>query len=71
MLDRDTASEGFLETCLYCGRQIAGSGVIYHVPEFQGGVMVRFCSKECAKAYRSLVDEYWEEFEEIDSAGAT
>ena len=71
-MDKNPAPEGFEGTCLQCGRPLTGMTTSYHVPTY-GGVTVtaRFCSEECAKAYKTYVNEYWEEFEDIERAGAT
>jgi hypothetical protein len=74
MLDRDPAPEGFEERCVHCGRLLMGEAVKKHIYNFpdQDTIPARFCSEECAEAYRDLMDEeYWEETEEIDRAGAT
>ena len=71
-MDRDPAQEGLEGTCLYCGRRLTGGTISYHLPKYGDGTAIeRFCSEQCANAYTTLVNEYWEEFEEIDRAGAT
>jgi len=51
---------------------LTGQTTIYHVQTCGGATAtVRFCSEDCSRAYRAFVNDYLEEFEEIDRAGAT
>jgi hypothetical protein len=72
MNDKDPASEGFGERCLYCGGRLAGLLISSHIPRYGDGTGIeRFCSEQCAIEYTTLVEEEWEEDEELRGAGAT
>jgi len=74
MIDIDPAPEGFEDRCINCGRLLTGKVVQKHIydPPNEDVIPARFCSEECMEDYRETMDEeYWEETEEIDRAGAT
>jgi hypothetical protein len=74
-IDRNPTPEGFEARCLHCGKPLPTTkGVTRHVVEPAPGIrsITRFCSEECARDYiSSHKDEWEEEFEEIERAGAT
>ena len=74
MIDRDPDPQGFEERCMSCGRRLTGKAARKHIYGFPDKDIIpaRFCSEECAEAYRDLMmEEEWEEIEEINRAGAT
>ena len=73
MVDRNPAPQGFEDRCMYCGRPLMELEVGSHLKELQRKQMVtaRFCNEDCAEAYKALLNESWEESDEIDRAGAT
>jgi len=72
-VDRNPAPEGFEARCLHCGKPLPTRGVVRHIVESARGTksLMRFCSEECASDYLSSREDEWEEFEEIERAGAT